>query len=749
MGRLSTCWTCGAKHSNSGSWDCPACVRQEKAEKRAEERAQQRERDRQRQEAAQRAAEAEAARRANNVRIVNELKEAGAGFAASSNQRVQEAFAELTRPWEPPMAPLPETKECPDCAEEVKLKAKVCRFCSHRFEDVDTTIAALEDARARQIQALRKSKVQAALSRSSSMVELGLELYKEMHPDSDRANALLMATLQPGAAELLRAQTEAQLDGEVPDFTDASHHIDAVVEELEDTATLEVCVTTAAKSDGTGYEAFISLTQGGRAVVPTMATGFSPSTASDEMMLLSPFSAGNFNAARPKKAQIGTGTAFGDANSVTCQFLVPAGELEPGGVARVEVHALKLGVAIGPLNAALQKAVTEAITVAAGPADLARHRRHWMAARLRLAHNSYNTNCYAGTEDRDPAKVVQALQVISVLHERGLATVPESWDSGTMSSVEVKATPPAGTPKPAGAGGGFLANAAEEAKKRAALFDAKDLVLKALRSTEEGGGSVLDAQLARREELDGAIRSAKERQALVETVRGEWDEATQAITDAQRAVQLAEGQVKDIADELAEPLEVAVARGSIDHPAVAEANALYREIQDLKSRHAELDKVSGFFAVAKAKAEQVAITAQLHLADAKRKGICSRAAAAMMEAGAEGLIPGADEVLARLAERREARDAAVVTLSEVEKAREERRSEWSERLGEALPEEGPNPLVKASTEALREAEAARTGWPNQALEALLAADPADWPPEGHALRDKLEAWARARDEAAG
>jgi hypothetical protein len=29
-----------------------------------------------------------------------------------------------------------ETKVCPDCAEEVKADARVCRFCGYRFEEV-------------------------------------------------------------------------------------------------------------------------------------------------------------------------------------------------------------------------------------------------------------------------------------------------------------------------------------------------------------------------------------------------------------------------------------------------------------------------------------------------------------------------------------------------------------------------------------------------------------------------------------
>jgi len=773
MGKMKKCSECGAMHTNY--WNtCPACVRQQKAEDKADQRRAQAAAA----EAARIRAEAEAARRAANRKVFDDVTKLGSDLEASSNQRLQEAFAELAEPWEPQVPALPDTKECPECAEEIKFKAKVCRYCSHKFAGVEASIGALEDARAEALRAARKELTQAAIARSTSAVELGLELYKAIHPDSDKANALLLATLEPGGAELLRAQTENLLDGEFVDFPSADHHVSELLALIEDTATVEVSVAAAASNDGTGWEGILSFAQAGQPLVPKMVSAFSPSTAGENMMLLSPFSAASFSANRPTNAQIETGTGFHNDRAVTCQFLVPAGRLEltcmagkvgqqsttpipasaqtvafdieAGAVARIDVQVLGLSMTQFAHNPKLAAASKDAIKVAVGPPDLERHEDHWSGARLRLAHNTYNTNCYAGTEDRDPAKAVEALQVISILHARGVATPPESW-SPEVSTVEVSPTNAAGAaagttpPTVTGALGGFLANAADEAQKRSDRMHAEHAVKEAVESAEGPAGPTLDGELARREELDQAIDATKERTALVDGIVEEWEAASQVISQARTAVNAAEDEVKDTAEELADPLEAAVARGAIDHPAVADAAALYEEIQDLKSRRAELDNVSGFFAAAKAKAEQVAISAQLHLADAKRSSVCSKAAAALIEADAEALIPGAEGILARLSKRREALAAAVVGLTNAETARDEQRDGWGERLGEPLPDEGPATLASAARSALSAAESSRRAWTAKAAEALLAADEADWPPEGHPVRVKLDAWLAAKD----
>ena len=57
---------------------------------------------------------------------------------ANAGKRRTEEEAEASRrsAWE--------SRECPECAETVKKKAKVCRHCGYKFEDRDAVVAEME-----------------------------------------------------------------------------------------------------------------------------------------------------------------------------------------------------------------------------------------------------------------------------------------------------------------------------------------------------------------------------------------------------------------------------------------------------------------------------------------------------------------------------------------------------------------------------------------------------------------------------
>jgi hypothetical protein len=57
-------------------------------------------------------------------------------YCAAARANPKQRFSLLTRSRNQSAdTPLEEVKICPDCAEEVKAAARVCRFCGYRFDD--------------------------------------------------------------------------------------------------------------------------------------------------------------------------------------------------------------------------------------------------------------------------------------------------------------------------------------------------------------------------------------------------------------------------------------------------------------------------------------------------------------------------------------------------------------------------------------------------------------------------------------
>lgn len=278
---------------------------------------------------------------------------------------------------------------------------------------------------------------------------------------------------------------------------------------------------------------------------------------------------------------------------------------------------------------------------------------------------------------------------------------------------------------------------AENKRKKELLTTARATLTALVASAEPGSCALLDERLARRDGNADATQAADAALAEGEDVQRAWDRLTAVVDSCQKAVDNANGPVNAFAPRLGEALEAAVARGQTVEGA-GELAEIGAEMRKLKAEHSELDNVSGFFAKAKAAAQQVALMAQIAFAENKLKGARNAAAQALLDAGQEGNVPDADALLGEIAQARAQAAAAVDKLGEAKEARATETPALAARLGlDSMPPGGPKAEVARRRSDVQRLADERQNWVEHTTTALMDAGPDGWPAEGP-LRDALQ-----------
>jgi hypothetical protein len=99
------------------------------------------------------------------------------------------------------------TKKCPDCAETIKLEARVCRFCGYRFAE-EAVSQAVESARLEHLKHEKKVSLLPENPAASGACRICGEFTLE-NRGSQRVRVCANCIDKPGVKELLRRDSSA------------------------------------------------------------------------------------------------------------------------------------------------------------------------------------------------------------------------------------------------------------------------------------------------------------------------------------------------------------------------------------------------------------------------------------------------------------------------------------------------------------------------------------------------------------
>ena len=248
--------------------------------------------------------------------------------------------------------------------------------------------------------------------------------------------------------------------------------------------------------------------------------------------------------------------------------------------------------------------------------------------------------------------------------------------------------------------------------------------------------------LAQHEELDTRISNAKSAFEQLAAVKKEHDAAAAQVEQARQQKSARSLELDEQSATLGQAAGKAWESGSIaDTNHLAPIMDLVTEIRRLEKRSADLDGATGFLAVTKAKAEQLAIQGQIGIVGMKR-GKAERAVGkALLDSEDEGLVQcsATDGVLARVAELRSAMVEADHAVQEANDHLAAGLARWADQLScDTLDSTSLLKMYGAVETEVKSAQGAlKTFLQSGVSDTVLKADIGDFAQEGDELHEQI------------
>lgn len=552
-----------------------------------------------------------------------------------------------------------ETKECPQCAEQVKFRARICRFCGYSFPAAASAPQALELDLTDTATVVFQGRI-----RGGDLEPTNLRMYF-FRPDEKRYTEIKPRAVagnngwqpvgeevvaQPGAGRRAMACAHTVYS---TDSRKAGVDTPVQLEFLLGTGRLEI-----------GWASMM--------------------TRQDGVLMLDPTGCGSV------------------------PVILEAGQVLVIDIGPILGHRGRDGYAdlgyCGPPGTTRREPV-----VHLSPADAAAHAARWSST----------------TEvPPPPGKRIDPMLVVS-----GPMAQQRWGHGGSVFQADAEASG-------AALGAKLGAMYVEKKRKKALLEGARTAVEALVETAGLGECALLDGQIALRDNFSEVSSAATAALTEAEAVLAEWDQLTGVIASRRSEAGSASAAILSMAPQLGSAIRAALDQGE----AVAGTEDLISldgEVQRLKDEHAALNNATGFFAKAKAAAQQLAIKAQLTLAENKRDRAQFAAAKALLDSGAEASVPGAGAVIEAITGARTRAEEAAAQLAEAEAQRAAATPALAERLDAPMPTDGPASVVSERRSALERMSADASGWLHATTNALIQAGPDSWPADG-ALRAALD-----------